>query len=33
VLAVFDSNAVDPTLTEGMPLILKSGGDKLYGLP
>ncbi len=33
VLAIFDSNAVDPTLTEGLPLILKSGGDKLYGCP
>lgn len=33
VLAIFDSNAVDPNLIEGLPLILKSGGDKLYGLP
>lgn len=33
VLAVFDSSAVDPRLAEGLPLILKSGGDKLYGLP
>ncbi|MFZ5904355.1 MAG: phospholipid carrier-dependent glycosyltransferase [Chloroflexota bacterium] len=33
VLAVFDGNVVDPILIEGLPLILKSGGDELYGLP